>query len=181
MRFPWLCWNVKDQVKITTVHLIKANMVHEDQFFVLHSVLYWRVHDRLKWLAFRRIKADQIMRFAIFLNAIDNDPPEIVYLSEIITRFHHLKYVQKFKNSAYQDNLKSFPIDQRAPGTIAYSVYSVYSCIQFILISLHLTFSFGRYVSTMVDNDIIVELDFANVFNTLRWDILMKTIAKFVP
>ena len=41
--------------------------------------------------------------------------------------------------------------------------------------------SLRRYVNTMGDDDIIVKLDFANAFNTLRRDTLMKTIANFIP
>ena len=40
--------------------------------------------------------------------------------------------------------------------------------------------SLRRYVNTMGDDDIIVKLDFANAFNTLRRDTLMETIAKFI-
>ena len=41
--------------------------------------------------------------------------------------------------------------------------------------------SLRRYVNTMGDDDIIVKLDLANAFNTLRRDTLMETIAKFIP
>ena len=41
--------------------------------------------------------------------------------------------------------------------------------------------SLRRYVNTMRDDEIIVKLDFANAFNILRRDALMKTIAKFIP
>ena len=37
------------------------------------------------------------------------------------------------------------------------------------------------YVNTMADDEIIVKLDFANAFNTLRRDTIMKSIAKFIP
>ena len=38
-----------------------------------------------------------------------------------------------------------------------------------------------RYVNTMADDEIIVKLDFANAFNTLRRYTLMKSIAKLIP
>ena len=40
--------------------------------------------------------------------------------------------------------------------------------------------SLRRYVNTMVDDDIIVKLDFVNAF-TLRRDTLMESIAKLIP
>ena len=41
--------------------------------------------------------------------------------------------------------------------------------------------SLRRYANTMADDDIIVKLDFANAFNTIRRDTLMESIAKLIP
>ena len=41
--------------------------------------------------------------------------------------------------------------------------------------------SLRRYVNTMGDDDIIVKLEFADAFNTLRRDTLIETMAKFIP